>query len=140
PPGTSSPRVPPHQSPDPAGPANKLSPSMLASFPASLLNQIPPESGNPLRFNQKTGRSRLYGVHRRLPTQRDQDVTVYQREIQQAEVDKLLRLRALRLAKEAADKDARERAQPETPAQAQKAKPARRAKRSKLAPIAKAGA
>jgi hypothetical protein len=30
-----------------------------------------------------------------------------QREIQQAELDKLLRLRALRLAKEAADKDVR---------------------------------
>ena len=79
-------------------------------------------------------------MRRRLPTQRDQDVTVYQREIQQAEVDKLLRLRALRLAKEAAGKDTPERAQSETPAQARKAKPARRAKRSKLAPIAKAGA
>ena len=66
-------------------------------------------------------------------TQRDQDVMVYQREIRQAELDKLLRLRALRLAKEAADKDVHERAQPAPPAQAQKAKPARRAKRSKLA-------
>ena len=72
-------------------------------------------------------------------TQRDQDVMVYQREIQQAEVDKLLRLRALRLAKEAADKDVHELAQAETPAPAQKAKPARHAKRSKLAP-ANAGA
>ena len=73
-------------------------------------------------------------------TQRDQDVMVYQHQMQQAEVDKLLRLRALRLAKEAADKDTPGRAQSETPAQVRKAKPARRAKRSKLASIAKAGA
>lgn len=38
---------PPHQSPGPANPANVLSASMLASFPASILNQIPAESGIP---------------------------------------------------------------------------------------------
>jgi hypothetical protein len=63
-------------------------------------------------------------------TQYDQDVMADQRETRQAELDKLLRLRALRLAKEAADKGVHEQAQPETPALAQKAKPVRRAKRS----------
>ena len=66
-------------------------------------------------------------------THHDQDVLADQREIQQAELDKLLRLRALRLAKGAADKGVHERAQPETPALARKAKPVRRTKRSKLA-------
>jgi hypothetical protein len=64
--------------------------------------------------------------------QRDQDVMADRRLIQQAELDKLLRLRALRRAKEAAEKNVHERAQTEIPALAQKAKPARRAKRSKL--------
>jgi hypothetical protein len=41
--------------------------------------------------------------------QRDQDVTVYQREIRQAEVNKLLRL-----AKEAAEKHTHEQPQAET--------------------------
>jgi hypothetical protein len=38
--------------------------------------------------------------------QRDMDVMGHQRQLQQAEAAKLIRLRALRLAKEAADKDA----------------------------------
>ena len=65
-------------------------------------------------------------------TQRDQDVMADRRLIQQAELDKLLRLRALRLAKEAADRDVHERPSPRRPL-AQKAKPVRRAKRPKLA-------
>ena len=65
-------------------------------------------------------------------THHDQDVLADQREIQQAELDKLLRLRALRLAKEAAGRDVHERPSPRRPL-AQKAKPVRRAKRPKLA-------
>ncbi len=58
--------------------------------------------------------------------QREQDVLSIQRQAQQAEAAKFQRLRALRLAKEAADKDA------VVPADAaEKPKPATRARRPK---------
>jgi len=61
--------------------------------------------------------------------QREQDVMSIQRQAQQAEAAKFQRLRALRLAKEAADRDA------VVPADAaEKPKPAKRARRPK-API-----
>jgi hypothetical protein len=44
--------------------------------------------------------------------QRDMDVMGHQRQLQQAEAAKLIRLRALRLAKEAADRDASPRPKP----------------------------
>ena len=64
--------------------------------------------------------------------QRDQDVMSFQRQAQQAEAAKIQRLRALRLAKEAADRDALVLAEA-----AEKSKPAKRARRPKVAIEAK---
>ena len=64
--------------------------------------------------------------------QRDQDVMSFQRQAQQAEAAKIQRLRALRLAKEAADRDALVLAEA-----AEKPKPAKRARRPKVAIEAK---
>jgi hypothetical protein len=64
---------------------------------------------------------------------RDSDVMEYQRQILEAETAKFTRLRALRLAKEAADKAAEGRATGEAPAGPKPDKPAKRAGRAKPA-------
>ncbi len=64
--------------------------------------------------------------------QREEDIMSFQRQAQQAEAAKFQRLRALRLAKEASDRDALVRAEAEAAAAAEKTKPAKRARRPKV--------
>ncbi|MFI5018962.1 MAG: hypothetical protein ACHQHK_13520 [Dongiales bacterium] len=66
--------------------------------------------------------------------QRDMDVMGHQRQLQQAEAAKLIRLRALRLAKEAADRDALAKAEAEALAAGPKPKRVRKPKVAKEAP------
>ncbi len=61
---------------------------------------------------------------------RDEEVMTFQRQIQEAEAAKLLRLRALRLAKEAADREAA-RNSLDAGARARRARTARRTGRAK---------
>jgi hypothetical protein len=64
--------------------------------------------------------------------QREQDIVSFQRQVQQAEEAKFARLRALRLAKEASDRDALALAEAEAAATAEKTKPAKRIRRPKV--------
>jgi len=66
--------------------------------------------------------------------QRDTDVMDFQREIHKAETAKYTRLRALRLAKEAAEKEAKQRSVAEKAAATEQTKIRKTAKRSKVAP------
>jgi hypothetical protein len=69
--------------------------------------------------------------------QRDQDVMNFQRQAQQAEAAKFQRLRALRLAKEASDRDALALAKAEAAETVDKIKPAKRIRRPKAGTEAK---
>ena len=86
------------------------------------------------------GASKNASVRRRVEDkfakakQRDMDVMGHQRQLQQAEAAKLIRLRALRLAKEAADKDALAKAEAEALAAGPKPKRVRKPKLAKETP------